>query len=479
MRDFGWWSRACAVFVICAAATAIAQGQTFTSLYSFTGPDGADPSASLTQGEDGNFYGTAAGGGISNGGTVFRIMAGGVLTTLYSFCTLANCIDGRQPAASLALAEDGNFYGTTESGGANGWGTVFRITPAGILTTLYSFCTNTNCPDGAGPYGGLVQASDGNLYGTTEGGGASGRGTVFRITTEGTLRSIHSFCRVSCVDGYSPRGNLIQATDGNLYGTTSTGGNVGNGGTVFRIRQNGAFAALELHEYAGGGGPMAGLVQASDGSLYGTTYLGGYEGDGGTVFKITPAGAQRLLYQFCAHGNCSDGEQPTASLIQATDGDLYGTATIGGDVSCEFPGGCGTVFQIRAPSGLIAVHTFEASDGFYPVAGLLQATSGLLYGTTEAGGGSNAGTVFSLDMGLGPFIAFVRAAGKVGQTGGILGQGFTGTTSVSLNGIPASFTVVSDTFIKATVPAGATTGYVTVTTPTGVLTSNVPFQVIK
>ncbi len=138
----------------------------------------------------------------------------------------------------------------------------------------------------------------------------------------------------------------------------------------------------------------------------------------------------------------------------------------------------GTVFQLTPTGILTTMHSFDSSDGAVPIGGLIQATNGTFYGSSSQAGPYNSGTLFSLDLGLGPFVTFVRAAGKVGQTGGILGQGFTGTTSVSLSGIPASFTVVSDTYIKATVPAGATTGYVTVTTPSGVLTSNVPFHVI-
>ena len=167
-------------------------------------------------------------------------------------------------------------------------------------------------------------------------------------------------------------------------------------------------------------------------------------------------------------------------MVQASDGNFYGTTEFGGDITCNPPLGCGTIFQITPEGTLTTLHNFESFDGANG-SGLFQATDGILYGTSNGGILSCAppygcGTVFSLDTGLGPFVAFVRAAGKVGQTGGILGQGFTETTSVSLNGIPANFTVVSDTYIKATVPAGATTGYVTVATPTGVLTSNVPFR---
>jgi uncharacterized repeat protein (TIGR03803 family) len=339
--------RAGFVFLLCGATAIAGQAQAFTTLYSFNGGDGGGPDGSLVQGEDGNFYGTTGGGGTNNVGTVFRITAQGTLTTLYSFCAQTNCPDGTRPAAALTLAVDGNLYGTTLSGGgSSNDGTVFRITPDGVLTTLYSFCAQTNCLDGAHPYGGLVQATDGNLYGTTAEGGASTAGTVFRITTGGTLTTIHSFCDKSgrgCGD--SPRGSLIEATDGNLYGTTAGGGDRQGGGTAFRILPNGAFASKELHDgNAGGGGPMAGLLQGSDRNFYGTTVYGGSAGEG-TVFEGTPTGLQTTLYTFCAHDGCSHGSQPTAGLVQATDGNLYGTTSIGGDITCQPPMGCGTVFQ--------------------------------------------------------------------------------------------------------------------------------------
>ena len=172
-------------------------------------------------------------------------------------------------------------------------------------------------------------------------------------------------------------------------------------------------------------------------------------------------------------------------MVQATDGNFYGTTSNGGSSDCDY--GCGIVFQVTPSGTLTSVHNFVGTDGAYPLNGLLQATSGILYGVTTSGGASNncsfwfyypgCGTVFSLDMGLGPFVAFVRNSGRVGSNAQILGQGFTGTTGVSFNGTSASFAVKSDTYLTATVPQGATTGFVTVTTPSGTLQSNVMFQV--
>jgi uncharacterized repeat protein (TIGR03803 family) len=195
-----------------------------------------------------------------------------------------------------------------------------------------------------------------------------------------------------------------------------------------------------------------------------------------TIFRVTAAGVFTLLQQL----DGTDGYVPSG-LIQATDLNLYGTTVMGGSSPyCGYPfdTGCGTVFKITADDKLITLHNFctqlSCTDGMSPQAALLQATNGNLYGTTS----STVSTIFRLSGGAAPFVAFVQSAGRVGQSGGILGQGFTGTTSVFLNGTAATFTVVSDTYIQATVPVGASSGYVTVTTPSGTLTSNVPFHVI-
>jgi uncharacterized repeat protein (TIGR03803 family) len=487
MTKRGAWKMACIGFLLHAAMVITAPGQTFTTLGSFDGTDGANPSLmSFIQADDGNLYGTTLGGGSSvcsgGCGTVFAITQGHMLKRLYTFCTQAPCSDGSFPLAGLIQGTDGNFYGTTDAGGASNNGTVFRITHAGALTTLYSFCAQPNCADGANPQGSLVQASDGNLYGTTSYGGNTvcsprpgGCGTVFRITRQGALTTLHSFGES---DGYNPVAGLVQATDGNLYGTTQLGGTgTPEWGTVFKITLNGRLTTLYSFctptNCVAGGQPFAALVQGTDGNFYGTSAAGGSQGQG-TVFRISPPHLLTTLYSF---GLTTDGGAPYAGLVQGTDGLWYGTTT------GEGTGGYGTLFQMTPAGTLTTLYYFctqpRCADGSSPFGGLLQDTNGIFYGTTRSGGRfDDNGTAFSLDMGLGPFVSFVRAAARVGGTGGILGQGFTGTTNVSLNGISASFTVVSDTFIRSTVPAGATTGYVTVTTPSGTLTSNVPFQVI-
>jgi uncharacterized repeat protein (TIGR03803 family) len=479
------------------AATAIASNaQTFNTLASFDNTNGKFPYyVSLVQGTDGNFYGTTSEGVINNdSGTVFKITPTGTLTTIYAFCSQSNCTDGLQPFAGLVLGTDGNFYGTTWSGGANDWGTVFKITPTGTLTTLYSFCSQTNCADGSNPKAGLVLATDGNFYGTTYWGGANtcdfrtydyGCGTVFKITPSGKLTTLHSLDRTAAY----PIGGLVQATDGNFYGTTYFGGVWGGGcefgcGTVFRITPTGTLTILHNFGWwdAGGRWPTGTMMQATDGELYGTTERGGVDKElgNGIVFKITRTGKLTTFYKFCSQTNCADGSSPEAGLVQATDGNFYGT-TINGGAHGE-----GSIFQITPSGTLTTLYSFCSQtgcpDGLLPFGAFLQATDGTFYGTTVNGGDSSycnegCGTIFSLSMGLGPFVSFVRASGKVRAKVEILGQGFTGTTGVSFNGTAASYVVHSDAYLTATVPQGATTGSVTVTTPGGTLQSNVQFRV--
>jgi uncharacterized repeat protein (TIGR03803 family) len=300
------------------------------------------PSAGLVQGSNGNFYGTTEYGGASGNGTVFQMTSAGVLTTLVSF----SGTNGSYPVAPLVQGSDGNFYGTTAYGGTNGNnGTVFQMTPAGTLTTLVSF----NSTNGSYPAAGLVQGSDGNFYGTTLAGGASGIGTVFQMTPAGLLTTLVSF---NNSDGAAPLVALVQGTNGNFYGTTSQGGNLsvneGAGyGTVFEMTPAGGLTTLVVFNGSEGGSPRAAMVQGTNGIFYGTTEYGGASGEG-TAFRVTPAGALTRVVSFTG----ANGNRPCAGLLQGSDGNFYGTTEYGG------ADGLGTVFQMTTNGVLTTLVSF-------------------------------------------------------------------------------------------------------------------------
>ena len=465
------------LFILFIAAMEL-PGQTFTKLVDFDFYNNGDSVYStLVQGFDGNLFGTTSQGWPCNQGTIFKMTPSGALTTLYVFPAQTDCsggAEGGNPYAGLVQGSDGNLYGTATTGGDNscprfngygGCGTVFRITPTGSLTTLYRF----NGTDGANPYAGLIQATDRNFYGTTYLGGANGYGTVFRITPAGILTTLHSF---TSTDGAYP-GALIQATNGYLYGVTY--GSTGIRGTIFRITPNGMLTTLHrFSQYVGTYPAASKLLQGTDGNFYGTTYYGGTNGcqtgiysGCGTIFEITPAGAFTTLYSF----NKTDGANPDAGLVQGADGNIYGT-TAGGGTN----GGYGTVFVFAPGGGLTSLHSFNKADGFSPNA-LFQDTNGTFYGTTLYGGVNGYGTTFSVTAGLGPFITTLPSSGRAGAAVKILGTNLKGATSVTFNGVPATITAVRATIITTTVPTGATTGLVQVVTPAGTLSSNVVFRV--
>ena len=366
------------------ASVQLAGAQTFIPLYSFgTVPDGSLPRASLMQASDGYLYGTAPDGGSSFNGMIFRITTNGMYAPFYSF---TGAHDGVNPGCDLVQASDGYLYGTAVNGGTNNLGTVFRISTNGIMTPLYSFI-GTN--DGSHPIAGLVQASDGYLYGTTQNGSTNNDGTIFRISTNGVLTPLHTFMGN---DGSIPLASLVQASDGNLYGTTELGG-TNNFGTVFRITTNGAFTSLcSFTDGNDGAFPWAGLLKASDGNLYGTAIGGGNNGKGsGTVFRFTTNGILTTLYSF-TYGN--DGGEPLGGLVQANDGYLYGTTTAAGGIHND-----GTIFRITTNGVFTALYSFTGGhDGANPYTGLVQANNLNFYGTARVGGTNDYGTIFELTL---------------------------------------------------------------------------------
>ncbi|MGA8153033.1 MAG: choice-of-anchor tandem repeat GloVer-containing protein [Terriglobales bacterium] len=447
------------LMLVVAVATTVASAQTYTDLYNFDLTHGSNPWGILAQGRDGNLYGTTFTGGANlcpttpGCGTVIKITPSGTLKVLYDF----DGVDGSEPYGGLTLGTDGNFYGTTSSRGANNYGTIFKITKSGSLTTLYNF---TGGADGGLPWAPPIQGTDGNFYGTTQ-----AYGTAYKITPSGTFTLLASLPGGS----HAP---LLLGTDGNFYGTTNGGGTYAYG-TVFKMTPKGTVTIVYNFDFTHGSAPEGPLIQGNDGNFYGTAYSGGMGGTGcsygcGTAFKLTPHGDITVLHKFKAYG--TGGYQPTG-LVQATDGNFYGVTLKGGTAAW------GVIFRITPARTYSVLYNFDSADGASPFSTPMQHTNSKIYGLAELGGASGYGVFYSLDVGLGPFVSLVSTLGEVGKTVEVLGQGFTGTSAVSFNGTAAAFTVVSDTYLTATVPSGATTGSVTVTTPGGTLTSSKPFRV--
>lgn len=484
VNKFSFSKLVCILSAMCCLAAAIpSSAQTFDTLLSFDNSDGTEPQLPPVQGVDGNLYGVTFAGGLNGGGTVYKITPEGVFSTLYNFCSQPNCTDGDLPFDGVLAGSDGNLYGTTLEGGVNRSGTVFRLTLQGVLTPIYSFCSQANCADGASPNG-ILQATDGNFYGTTMTGAASGRGTIFKLTPQGAFTLLYIFS--GSYDINESFSSLIQGTDGNFYGTTDLGGfsnfpdcRFYGCGTVFKITPKGNFTTLynfcSRKDCVDGATPYW-LIQAADGSFYGVTGAGGaHKAIGGTIFRLTSRGELTTVYSFCAQSDCADGSEPISLAQAARGGNFYGVTFHGGSTKkCQR--GCGTVFEITSTGTLTSLHSFDLTGGTEPY-GLTQATSGEFYGVTLSGGTGGYGTIFSLSTGLASFVETLPAAGKAGANVTILGTDLVGTTSVSFHGTPATFTVVSTSEITTSVPDGASTGAVEVTTPSGTLSSNVVFRV--
>ena len=470
------------VTLLLVIAASVVQAQTFSVLYNF-GSNTGDPSRPaysgiVAQGRDGNLYSTAPAGGTCCG-AVFQITPAGKLKNIHNFNGSND--DGAFPQGGVTLGTDGNFYGTTYEGGSVTAGAVFKVTSSGTYTTLYSF---TGGKDGAYPYAPPVEGNDGNFYGTTTAGGnttvcGSGCGTIYKITPAGVLTTLYQF---DITHGYEPYGPLVLGTDGNFYGTTPAG-TTANAGVVFKISPAGKFTLLFSFDSTHGETPFGGLVQGADGNFYGTTIYGGSAG-GGVVFKITPSGKLTVLHNI---NGTTDGARPYGGLVLASDGNFYGANSNGGTVNSNCSNGCGTVFKIT-PKGVYSVlYKFDYTTGATPYVTPFQHTSGLVYGDSQVGGTGNVNPCSTGNCGvfyswkstsLPAFVSLLPYSGKVGKVIEFLGQGFvSGKTTVSFNGTAAKPTVVSSTYLTAPVPNGATTASVTVTTSGVTLTSNRIFRV--
>jgi uncharacterized repeat protein (TIGR03803 family) len=456
LRAACWAVTLTTLLVLTAVPTSAAQAADFKTLYTFTGADdGVIPISGVID-VDGTLYGTTRGGGDFQSGTVFKLTTTGQETVLYSFTGTGG--DGFNPVAPLIMDAAGNLYGTTGYGGlygacgSNGCGTVFKIDPAGHETVLYRF---TGGADGQYPNG-VIRDPQGNLYGTTSYGGinCSGAigycGTVFKLDTAGALTVLHTF--TGPPDGAQSAASLIRDARGNLYGTTFYGGNnpggangpcgLGGCGTVFKVDTSGNETVL--YAFCPMGGicadgiwPAAALIRDRAGNFYGTAEAG-TASSWGTVFKLSKSGQMSVLYSFTGGG---DGGLPEGALVRDVYGTLYGTTYFGGlfKKACDSSfNGCGVVFKLTATGQETVLHSFNGADGGNPTAGLASDKRGNLFGTSTTG--YAYGNVFELTLPR------------------------QGTTGISFNGTAANFVVHSNTYLTATVPQGATTGYVTVTT---------------
>ncbi|MGA9978401.1 MAG: choice-of-anchor tandem repeat GloVer-containing protein [Candidatus Sulfotelmatobacter sp.] len=444
------------------AVPAQAQIPTPTALYDFgPNPDvcqGAYDThlwGPLVQGRDGNLYGASNDCGVNGSGGVYKITPEGAESVLVAFpANFDQCIGG------LTLASDGNFYGSCLLGNpATGLGSLYRVTPAGEFTDLYDF---TNAYGDQGPYFAPIQATDGNLYGTTSGNGVAG-GNVYKYTLAGEYTNLHTF---SAGDA-TPFGTLLQASNGDFYGTVVDCALTGNRGCVYKISTKGVYDEFYGFVDATGSSPYSGLIQGTNGKLYGSTDGGGTN-DSGVIYSLTTAGKITVLHNI---DSTTDGYQP--SIIQATDGNFYGGGWGGGT------GNQGSLYELTSKNVFSVILLPNPGPiGIEPLTPLIQHTNGLLYGTTSSGA-DDWGAFFSLNIGAKPFINLASLSGKQGATVAVFGQGFASSSVVKFGGVAAeSVTLTGSTYLTATVPAGALTGTVTVTEGATTLTSRQTYKVL-
>ncbi|HKV76695.1 MAG TPA: choice-of-anchor tandem repeat GloVer-containing protein [Candidatus Sulfotelmatobacter sp.] len=434
-------------FLLILLFTPALSAQTYADLFDFAGSSCCpqDPFL-MAQGRDGNLYGNVASGGTNGQGFVFQITPTGTYKVLYNFDTT----HGSTPIGGLALGVDGNLYGTTEEGGAHGFGNIFKITPSGTLTVLYDFQAGT---DGGHPVSPLIVGLDGLFHGT------SYPGMSYKISAAGVFHVVGSIPTTS----YGP---LLQTNAGTFYGVTEFGG-TNSAGTVYKITGT-TYKILHSFDMATGSYPVGGLVQGADGNFYGTTTAGGTT-NARVIYRITPSGTYSVLVNFDGV-HTAGGYQSYAGLIAGSDGNLYGATIWGGQY------GYGVIFSLTTGGAYTPLYSFSAPTGDGAYTTPILHTNGELFGMTKRGGVSGGGVIYSFSDGIPRFVKLVNRAGTVGATVNILGTGFSTTSAVKLNGTPASFHVISDSYMTASVPSGET-GFVTVTTSTATLQSSTFFKV--
>ena len=403
-----------AASLFCCLLACVQARASFQPLQSIDPPPGVSSGqiSPLLQGSDGLLYGMTSAGGTSNMGTIFGLSTNGDgYAEILSF-TVTN---GSAPSGRLFEGADGSLYGTTSAGGANGSGTVFKVNRDGSsFAVLHNFGSTTG--DGETPFAGLVQGIGGVLYGTTSIGGSGRAGTVFKLNQDGSGYTVlHSFVGFSGAEGSFPFTALVQGSDGALYGATDYGG-ANELGVLFKLNTDGTSYTV-LHDFMGPAGndgrpPLAELIEGTNGMLYGTTYFGGTN-DSGTVFSLGTGGTgYSVLYYF---GGGTNGGEPWAGLVQGAQGDLYGTTRFGGAADL------GTAFRLKTDgSGYTVLHSFTGveEDGAEPAAALLVASNGALYGSTLAGGSDDDGIVFKLSL-VGRFvISLTYSSGQAAKADG-------------------------------------------------------------
>ena len=470
------------------AAPPVQQINGVTILHSFgdgsVTNDGLQPGAGLIQGSDGYFYGMSQFGGSANQGAVFKISPQGQLYILHSFSDGSVSHDGAQPFDSLVQGPDGNFYGTTTLGGLANTGAAFKITPGGQLTILHDFGGDGVTNDGTSPQSGLTLGSDGNYYGVSFAGGSAGLGAAYKMTPAGGVTILHSFGDNSVTnDGVTPIFNLVLGVDGNFYGTAPGGVGQSTSGCVFKMTPVGT--VTPLHSFGDGTvahdgiKPFGALIQATDGSFYGTTELGG-TASSGTAYKVSPAGQVTILHSFGDGSVHNDGTTPADKFLLGTDGIFYGTTKSGGSA------GQGVVYQITPQGQVIVLHSFGdgsvVNDGNQDnnANSLVEASDGTFYGATLGGGSAGQGTVFKLALGIQQLTSSATAAGTATLPFTYQVTTSTPTTNFVATNLPAGLSINQATGLITGTPTtpGTSTTTFTLTGASGSNTAQVVFTII-